>query len=186
VLRGIEEARLGIGVLLLPARDGVAGRVVELSVDLGAEPESSQTALHFATVHLAQADPIFSSPVRHVGEGRRVDGRRRLARGGVQTRLSRMRAGNESDDRHYEDQRTHGPLPIASQRSSFAFVRRPHIDRYAAVHDRPQMPNHPKITNSLHGPARKPKQKDRLEAVSLFYSPDRIESQATRTPRPPI
>jgi hypothetical protein len=46
VLRGVEEARHGIGVLLLPARDGVAGRVVELSVDLGAEPESRQTALH--------------------------------------------------------------------------------------------------------------------------------------------
>jgi hypothetical protein len=46
VLRGVEEARLGISVFLLPAPDGVAGRVVELSVDLGAEPESRQTALH--------------------------------------------------------------------------------------------------------------------------------------------
>ena len=53
VLRGVEEARLGIGVLLLPVRDGVAGRVVELSVDLGAEPEAGQTALHFATLRLA-------------------------------------------------------------------------------------------------------------------------------------
>jgi hypothetical protein len=35
--------------------------------------------LHVAALRLAQADPIFSSPVCHVGEGRRVDGRRRLA-----------------------------------------------------------------------------------------------------------
>src|SRR4029077_8591657 len=109
VLRGVQEARLGIGAFLLPAPDGVAGRVVELSVDPGAEAESGPTALHVATVVLAQADPICSSPVGQVGEGRRVDGRRRLARGGVQTRLGRIRAADDSQDRQCEDQGAHGP-----------------------------------------------------------------------------
>lgn len=75
MLGGVEEAAGRIAVLLLPAADGVARRIVELPVDLGVEPEPGQPTLHLATLRRSEADLIFGLLRRFVLSGRRFGGR---------------------------------------------------------------------------------------------------------------
>ena len=67
LLLRVEVGGLGIVVFLLPARDGAAGRIVELSADLSVEPELAQPALNFATRCLGQTDLIFGFQSCFVG-----------------------------------------------------------------------------------------------------------------------
>src|SRR5450631_2667516 len=81
MLERVEEAGLGIAARPLPARDDGAGRLVELSVDLGVEAETGQPALHIATLCLVEADLIFGFLVCFVASGSRIDGCRQVADG---------------------------------------------------------------------------------------------------------
>jgi hypothetical protein len=48
VLGDVEKSGRGLAMLVLPAGYGCAGRIVELSADLGFVTEPGQIALHFA------------------------------------------------------------------------------------------------------------------------------------------
>src|ERR1700682_624282 len=98
MLQRVEEAGLGIAACPLPARDDGAGRLVELSVDLGVEAETGQPALQVATLSLVEADLIFGFLSRFVGKGRRIDGCRQVAGGRVQTGFGSIRTDENSKD----------------------------------------------------------------------------------------
>src|SRR6266566_8492736 len=98
MLQRVEEAGLGIAACPLPARDGGAGRLVELPVDLGVEAETGQPALHGASLCLVKADLIFGYLSCFVGKGRRIDGCRQLAAGRAQTGFGRVPTDENSQD----------------------------------------------------------------------------------------
>ena len=100
MLQRVEEAGLGIAACRLPARDDGAGRLVELSVDLGVEAETGQPALHVATLSLVEADLIlgFLSCSRFVGKGRLIDGCRQVAVGRARTGLGSICTDENSQD----------------------------------------------------------------------------------------
>src|ERR1700686_3498458 len=98
MLRRVEEAGLGVAACSLPARDDGAGRVVELSVDLGVEAETGQPALHVATLSLVEADLIFGFPGCFVGKGRRIDRYRQVAGGRAQTSFGSIRTYENCQD----------------------------------------------------------------------------------------
>src|SRR5450759_1591034 len=85
MLKRVEKAGLGIAARALPARDDGAGRLVELSVDLGVEAETGQPALHFATLCLVEADLIFGLLICFVASGSRIGGCRQVADGRART-----------------------------------------------------------------------------------------------------
>src|SRR5450432_3126123 len=98
MLQRVEEAGLGIAARRLPARDDGAGRRVELSVDLGVEAETSQPALHVATLSLVEADPIFGFLSCFVGKSRRIDGCHQFAWGRARTGFSSICADEYPQD----------------------------------------------------------------------------------------
>ena len=59
MLRRAEEPGVWIAASRLPTCDDGAGRLVEPSIDLGAEAEPGQPALHITTLCLVKADLIF-------------------------------------------------------------------------------------------------------------------------------
>src|SRR5450759_260224 len=81
MLKRVEKAGLGIAACALPARNDGAGRLVELSVDLGIEAETGQPALHVATLALVEAELIFGFLICFVGRGRRTGECRQVAGG---------------------------------------------------------------------------------------------------------
>src|ERR1700732_3247113 len=103
MLQRVEETGLGIAARRLPARDNGARRVVELAVDLDAKAETFQPALHVATFALVEADPIFGFPSCSVscfvGQGRRIDRCRLLARGRAKTGFGGIRTDEKSQER---------------------------------------------------------------------------------------
>src|SRR5882672_12955130 len=98
MLQRVEEAGLGIAACLLPAHDDGAGRLVELSVDLGVEAETSQPALHVATLSPVEADLIFGFLSCFVGNGRRIDGCRQVADGRARTGFGSICTDEKSQD----------------------------------------------------------------------------------------
>src|ERR1700730_9622570 len=96
MLQRIEEAGPGIAACSLPARDGGAGRLVELSVDLGVEAETGQPALHVATLSLVEADLMYGFLSCFVGKGRRIDGCRLVADGRARTGFGSIRTDENS------------------------------------------------------------------------------------------
>ena len=70
MLQRVEEAGLGIAACPLPARDGGAGRLVELPVDLGVEAETGQPALHLAALSPVESDLIFGVEEASFQDGR--------------------------------------------------------------------------------------------------------------------
>src|SRR5471030_1243927 len=96
MLERVEETGLGIAACRLPARDDGAGRLVELSVDLGVEAETGQPALHVPTLCLVDADLIFGFLSCFVGSGRRLDGCRQVAGGRARTSFGGVRADENS------------------------------------------------------------------------------------------
>src|ERR1700687_201520 len=98
MLQRVEETSLGIVACPLPPHDDGAGRVVELSVDLGVEAETGQPALHIATLSLVEADLIFGFLSCFVGKGRRIDGCRQVAGGRARTCSGSIRTDENSQD----------------------------------------------------------------------------------------
>src|ERR1700693_2451286 len=98
MLKRVEEAGRGIAACPLPARDDGAGRLVELSVDPGVEPETGQPALHVATLSLVETDLIFGFPSCFVGKGRRIDGCRQVAGGRARTGFGSICTDENSQD----------------------------------------------------------------------------------------
>jgi len=95
VLGDVEESGLGVAMLVLPAGDGCAGRIVELSADLGFVPEPGQIALHLATLRLGEAHLILGLLSRL---GCRICGCLRFARDSAQTGFGASYAGEDSYD----------------------------------------------------------------------------------------
>src|ERR1700688_4675223 len=108
MLQRVEEAGLGIASCRLPARNHSAGRVVELSVDLGVEAEAGQSALHVATLSLVEADLIFGFLSGSVSKDRRIDGCHEVAVGRTRTRFGNICTDENSQDKKCEDRDTHG------------------------------------------------------------------------------
>src|ERR1700676_3106168 len=98
MLQRVEEAGQGIAACPLPARDDGAGRLVELSVDLGVEAETGQPALHVATLSLVEADLIFGFLSCFIGIGRLIDGCRQVAGGRARTGFGSIRTDENSQD----------------------------------------------------------------------------------------
>src|SRR5258706_15976255 len=96
MLQRVEEAGPGIAACLLPAPDDGAGRLVELSVDLGVEAETGQPALHVATLSLLEADLIFGLLSCLVGEDHRIDGCRQVTDGRARTGFYSIRTDENS------------------------------------------------------------------------------------------
>src|ERR1700693_5308846 len=94
----VEEAGLGIAACPLPTRDDGAGRLVELSVDLGVEAETGQPALHDATLSPVEADLIFGFLSCFVGKGRRIGGGRQVAGGRARTGFGSICTDENSQD----------------------------------------------------------------------------------------
>jgi len=108
MLERVEEAGLGIAAGALPAHDDGAGRLVELSVNLGVKAETGQPALHGTSLSPVEADLIFVFLSCFVGKGRRIVGYRQIAGGRAQTGFGSIRADKNSQDGQCEDQDTHG------------------------------------------------------------------------------
>src|SRR5579862_3942233 len=68
MLRRIEKTGLGIAVLLLPARNRIAGLIVEFSGGLGVETEPRQPALHVAALCPGKSDLIFALLRAFIGQ----------------------------------------------------------------------------------------------------------------------
>src|SRR6266480_5385118 len=98
MLQRVEEAGVGIAACPLPARDGGAGRLVELSVDPSVEAKTGQPALHGASLSLVEADLIFGFRSCFVGKGRRIDGCRQVAGARAQTSFGSIRTDENSQD----------------------------------------------------------------------------------------
>ena len=98
MLRRVEEARLGIAVCRLPARDDGAGRLVEPTVDLGVEAETSQPALHVATLSLVEAHQIFGFLSSLLGKRRRIDGCQQIAVGRARSGFGNICTCENSQD----------------------------------------------------------------------------------------
>src|ERR1700694_3958181 len=98
MLQLVEETSLGIVACRLPARDDGAGRLVELSVDLGVEAETGQPALHVATLSLVEPDLIFGFLSCLLGKGRRIGGCRQVAGGRARTGFGSIRTDENSQD----------------------------------------------------------------------------------------
>ena len=79
MLGRIKEARRGIAARRLPARDRGPGRLVEPSVDLGAEAKTGELALQVATLFLIKSNLIFSFLRCRVDNGRRIGGCQQVA-----------------------------------------------------------------------------------------------------------
>jgi hypothetical protein len=107
MLRGVEEAGLGITVFFLPARNGGPGRFVELSVDLGAKSELGQPPLRFAARCPGQTYLVLGLLSCFVGNGRSIDGGY-LPGCRAQAGFGSIRTGQDSQDCRREDQGTHG------------------------------------------------------------------------------
>ena len=106
MLRRIEESGPGIAACPLPARDDGAGRLIELSVDLGVEAETGQPALHVATLSLVEAYLIFGFLGRLLGKGRRIDGCQQVAVDRARTGFGNICTDEKSQDRQCEDEDT--------------------------------------------------------------------------------
>src|SRR5579863_10448454 len=75
MLRRVEKTGLGIAVLLLPARNRIAGLIVEFSGNLGVETEPRQPTLHVAALCPGKSDLVFALLRAFIGQRCRV-GRR--------------------------------------------------------------------------------------------------------------
>ena len=98
MLKRVEEASPGIAARSLPARDGGAGRLVELSIGLGVEPESGQPPLHVATLPLVESDLSFGFASCLVGKALRIDGCRHVADGRARTRFGSIRTDENAEN----------------------------------------------------------------------------------------
>ncbi len=81
MLRRAEEPGVWIAASRLPTCDDGAGRLVEPSIDLGAEAEPGQPALHITTLCLVKADLIFGLLSAFLDNSRGIGGRQLLAVG---------------------------------------------------------------------------------------------------------
>src|SRR3954467_11631756 len=98
MLKGVEEAGLGIAARRLPTRDHGAGRLVEPSVDLGVEAETGQSALHGATLSLVGSDPFLGFLSCLGDSGSRIGGGQQVAVGHARTRFGNICTGENSQD----------------------------------------------------------------------------------------
>jgi len=78
MLRRAEEPGVWIAASRLPTCDDGARRLVEPSIDLGAEAEACQPALHVATLTLVKTDLIFGFLSTLLDNVRRIGGRQQL------------------------------------------------------------------------------------------------------------